>query len=93
MAGSRFPPDVLQRMEAAFGQSLTQVRVHVGPHVQAMGALAFTQGSNIHFALGQYNPATPQGPGTNHMRSVGVPRSVEILAWRCRSREVRRRGL
>jgi len=35
--------------------------VHVGPQAAAIGALAFTQGSDIHFAPGQYNPMTPQG--------------------------------
>jgi len=59
--GQPLPPEVLQRMELAFGQSFAQVRVHVGRHVQAAGALAFTQGSNIHFAPGQYSPETPQG--------------------------------
>jgi hypothetical protein len=33
----------------------------VGPQAAAIGALAFTQGSHIHFAPGQYNPASPQG--------------------------------
>lgn len=59
--GQPLPADVRQRMEAALGQRFDQVRVHVGPHVQAVGALAFTQGTNIHFAFGQYNPSTPQG--------------------------------
>lgn len=59
--GQPLPADVRQRMESALGQRFDQVRVHVGPHVQAVGALAFTQGSNIHFAPGQYNPSTPQG--------------------------------
>jgi hypothetical protein len=59
--GQPLPADVRQRMESAFGQDFAQVRVHVGPHVRPTGALAFTQGTNIHFAPGQYNPSTPQG--------------------------------
>lgn len=59
--GQPLAPHVLQRMEAAFGASFADVRVHVGPHAQALGATAFTQGTHIHFAPGQYSPDTPQG--------------------------------
>jgi hypothetical protein len=48
-------------MESFFGASFADVRVHVGPQAAAIGALAFTQGTHIHFAPGQYNPASPQG--------------------------------
>jgi hypothetical protein len=61
-AGGRpIPPHVLQRMEAVFGARFGDVRVHVGPHASALGALAFTRGSDIHFAPGQYDPASPRG--------------------------------
>ena len=59
--GQPLDPNVRQRMEAAFGQSFANVRVHVGAHVAAIGAVAFTHGAQIHFAPGNYNPATPQG--------------------------------
>jgi hypothetical protein len=59
--GQPLDPRVRQWTEAAFGQSFANVRVHVGPHVPAMGATAFTHGTEIHFAPGKYNPATPQG--------------------------------
>jgi hypothetical protein len=61
MGGDPLPPNVRQKMESFFGTSFADVRVHVGPHASAIGALAFTQGSHIHFAPGQYNPVTPQG--------------------------------
>ncbi|HYH10587.1 MAG TPA: DUF4157 domain-containing protein [Thermoanaerobaculia bacterium] len=61
MGGEPLPPNVRQKMESFFGTSFSDVRVHVGPQASAIGALAFTQGSHIHFAPGQYNPATPQG--------------------------------
>jgi hypothetical protein len=61
VGGEPLPPNVRQKMESFFGASFSDVRVHVGPHASAIGALAFTQGSHIHFAPGQYNPATPQG--------------------------------
>lgn len=48
-------------MEAALGGNFADVRVHVGSHVSALGALAFTRGAEIHFAPGQFQPATVQG--------------------------------
>jgi hypothetical protein len=55
------PPQVRQKMEAAFGARFDDVRIHVGPQAQAFGATAVTQGSHIHFAPGQYNPHTHHG--------------------------------
>lgn len=60
-AGQPLAPAVRQQMEAVFNCSFDDVRVHVGPHVSTLGAVAFTQGTNIHFAHGQYDPATPHG--------------------------------
>ncbi len=48
-------------MEAALGANFSDVRIHVGPEASAIGAIAFTWGSDIHFAPGQYNPHTPHG--------------------------------
>ena len=48
-------------MESVFGTSFGDVRIHEGPEASSIGALAFTQGSSIYFAYGQYNPNTPQG--------------------------------
>ncbi|MEA2463429.1 MAG: hypothetical protein QOJ98_1176 [Acidobacteriota bacterium] len=59
--GRPLEPHVRQRMEAAFGQRFGDVRIHVGPHAQSIGARAFTHGNEIHFAPGQYNPGTPRG--------------------------------
>lgn len=60
-AGQRLPADVLQKMESFFDTSFADVRVHVGPQATAIGALAFTQGSNLYFAQGQYSPHTSRG--------------------------------
>jgi hypothetical protein len=60
-AGQPLPPAVRQKMEAVFRTSFGDVRVHVGPEASSIGAVAFTQGCNIHFAPGQYNPSTPHG--------------------------------
>ena len=48
-------------MESAFGADLSHVRIHVGPEAGAIGALAFTHGSDIFFAPGQYDPFTRRG--------------------------------
>jgi hypothetical protein len=61
IGGQPLPPNVRQKMESFFGANFADVRVHVGPQAASIGALAFTQGSHIHFAPGQYNPASPQG--------------------------------
>ncbi|HSS76420.1 MAG TPA: DUF4157 domain-containing protein [Thermoanaerobaculia bacterium] len=61
VGGQPLPAAVRQKMESFFGASFADVRVHVGPHASSIGALAFTQGTHIHFAPGQYNPSSPQG--------------------------------
>lgn len=56
------PDPVKQRMEAAFGSDFSSVRVHPGsPSVPRAGALAYTRGTDIHFAPGQFKPDTPAG--------------------------------
>lgn len=59
--GIPLPKDVLSKMEGAFGASFSDVRVHVGSEAASIGAIAFTWGSDIHFAPGQYSPHTPHG--------------------------------
>jgi ribosomal protein S18 acetylase RimI-like enzyme len=59
--GWPLPRDVQSKMESALGANFSDVRIHVGPEASAIGAIAFTWGSDIHFAPGQYNPHTPQG--------------------------------
>jgi ribosomal protein S18 acetylase RimI-like enzyme len=59
--GWPLPRDIQSKMESALGASFSDVRIHVGPEASAIGAIAFTWGSDIHFAPGQYNPHTPEG--------------------------------
>lgn len=59
--GQPIPDQVRAKMEAAFGMDFSDVRVHVGQEASAIGAIAYTWGSNIHFAPGQYSPNTIQG--------------------------------
>jgi hypothetical protein len=59
--GQPLPDQVRTKMETAFNTDFSDVRVHVGQEASAIGAIAYTWGTNIHFAPGQYNPHTIQG--------------------------------
>ncbi|HYJ84961.1 MAG TPA: DUF4157 domain-containing protein [Pyrinomonadaceae bacterium] len=59
--GLPMPDDVRAKMETAFGADFSDVRVHIGREASSLGAIAYTWGTNIHFAPGQYNPHTLQG--------------------------------
>ena len=59
--GLPLPSDIRTKMETAFGADFSDVRVHIGREASSLGAIAYTWGSNIHFAPGQYNPHTLQG--------------------------------
>jgi hypothetical protein len=59
--GRPLPEHVQRKMEALFNADFSDVRVHSGPQAHAIGALAFTLGSNIYFAPGHYSPDTPHG--------------------------------
>ena len=59
--GQRLPDPVRQKMESVFDASFADVRIHLGSEAGSIGALAFTHGSNIYFAPGQYNPHTTHG--------------------------------
>lgn len=52
-------------MEASFGQSLADVRIHADASAQHAAARehahAFTVGQDIYFASGRYQPGTPEG--------------------------------
>jgi Domain of unknown function (DUF4157) len=59
--GQPIPDQVRAKMEAAFSTDFSDVRIHVGQEASSIGALAYTWGTNIHFAPGQYNPHSIQG--------------------------------
>jgi hypothetical protein len=54
--GDRMPSGLQTRMEDAFGTDLSSVRIHQGPKAETIGARAYTRGSDIYFAPGQYGP-------------------------------------
>lgn len=56
------PDDVQAKMESSFGTSFSNVNIHTNDNsASEMGALAYTQGNNVHFAPRQYNPGTSAG--------------------------------
>jgi hypothetical protein len=59
--GSPLPAEVQAKMEGSFAADFSSVRVHEDPAAEAMGARAFTRGSNIHFAPGELAPGTGAG--------------------------------
>jgi hypothetical protein len=60
-AGTALPAVVQAKMGNAFNFDFSGVHVHEGGQAQAMGALAYTQGSQVHFAPGQYQPGEARG--------------------------------
>lgn len=59
--GESIPDEVRGKMEGAFGQDFSDVRVHTSSAPASIDALAYTQGHDIHFSPGQFNPATSGG--------------------------------
>ena len=60
-SGAPLPDETRQRMEAGFGADFSDVRTHVGSEAPSIGAVAYTRGSNIHFAPGSYKPSSSAG--------------------------------
>jgi len=60
--GAPLPEELRRRMERALGADFSEVRIHEADEAAvAVGAKAFTQGTEIHFAPGQYDPGSPLG--------------------------------
>ena len=59
--GRAMPGVVQAKMERSFGADFSAVRIHEGPQAQAAGAHAYTQGTDIHFAPGRYDPHGERG--------------------------------
>jgi hypothetical protein len=58
---NKMPENVQSKMESAFNADFSDVRVHEGSQASDVGALAYAQGSDIHFAPGQYDPGSKSG--------------------------------
>ncbi len=60
--GSGVTGSVMSRMENAFQADFSDVKVHPNSaKAPEVGAVAYTQGTDIHFAPGQFKPDTSQG--------------------------------
>jgi hypothetical protein len=64
-SGAPLPGHLRDRFEASLDADLSRVRVHTGADsavaAEAVGALAYTTGQDIHFADGRYAPDDPFG--------------------------------
>ncbi|MGD0041139.1 MAG: DUF4157 domain-containing protein, partial [Isosphaeraceae bacterium] len=60
-SGQPLPEPIQKKMEAFFNTNFADVRVHVGSEASSIGALAFTHGTDLYFAPGQYNPQSTHG--------------------------------
>ncbi len=60
-SAERLPTTVQGKMERAFGVDFSAVRIHQDDRAQGVGARAFAQGTNLHFAPGEYSPHTKRG--------------------------------
>lgn len=55
------PGEVRAKMETSFGADFSGVRVHEGSQAASIGARAYTQGADLHFAPGEYQPGSQSG--------------------------------
>lgn len=62
-AGSNgLPAPVQAKMEAAFNTDFSNINIHKSSNTaSSLGALAYTQGNDVHFAPGQYDPDSQTG--------------------------------
>jgi hypothetical protein len=58
---NKMPEHVQQKMESTMNADFSNVNIHVGSKASSVGALAYTQGNDIHFAQGKFNPNTQSG--------------------------------
>lgn len=59
--GTPLPEPLRHQMESSLGADFSGVRVHVGHQATHVGASAYTQGQDIHFAPGAYLPGDKAG--------------------------------
>jgi hypothetical protein len=57
----KLPPSVRSQMERAFGIDFSAIQIHEGSEASAMGAQAFTRGTDIYFQPGLYDPHHQSG--------------------------------
>ncbi len=61
-SSASIPADVQSSMEQTLGADFSDVNIHQNSSkAPEVGALAYTQGKDIHFAPGEYNPESKEG--------------------------------
>jgi hypothetical protein len=61
-SSSGMPDETLNKMSSSFGTDFSDVNIHSdSKSATDAGALAYTQGNDIHFAPGQYDPSSQSG--------------------------------
>lgn len=58
---NKMPEDVQAKMETAMNTDFSDVNIHVGSQASDVGALAYAQGNDIHFAQGKFDPHSQSG--------------------------------
>ncbi|HRW63421.1 MAG TPA: DUF4157 domain-containing protein [Bacteroidales bacterium] len=59
---THLPSHVQAKMESSFGTDFSGVNIHANSgQATNIGALAYTQGNDVHFAPGQFNPGSQKG--------------------------------
>jgi hypothetical protein len=80
-AGKSLSSSVQQQMAPHFGTNVNDVRVHddaeAGSMARGLHARAFTQGSDVYFAPGQYKPESPAGQDVLAHELTHVMRGTE----------------
>ena len=77
-SGAPLPTELRGRFEGSLGTELSGVRVHTSSAsaeaADGLGAKAYTTGQDIHFAAGQYDPASKDG---QHLLAHEVAHTVQ----------------
>ncbi|GEM_PF-4220568 len=60
-SGQPLPQPLREKMESAFSTDFSNVRVHEDGKAAKIGALAYTKGTHLHFAPGQFRPHSVDG--------------------------------
>ncbi len=59
---NHLPEELQAKMENSFGQDFSGVHIHTdSPSAENINAKAYTQGKDVHFAPGEYNPSSKEG--------------------------------
>ena len=60
--GNGLPPAVQQKMESSFNTGFSDIKIHQNSQsAKDIGAQAYTQGNDVHFAQGKYDPQSQSG--------------------------------